>query len=303
MNFNQLEAFVGVVKYRSFSKAAEALYLSQPTISAYVHALEEELGIQLIIRSTRGIEMTQEGTKLFFYARDIIYTRDAAVAELKQTAHGTKGIVNIAASSVPAQCLIPCALTELKKQFPDIFPVIHQCSSGEIARKLTDLSCEVGVSGAVYPRDGCQYTAILSEPLAIITPNTPEYGRITLKSDCHELLDLPFIEREPGSGTRKQYERFLASVGLDIKSLNIVAQVQGTEAVIQSVKSGLGVSIVSCLAASPSIKNGEIRGFMPENPMLTRDIFVVCRKNHRFSPEAKAFIAMLMNFVERIEFM
>ncbi|MEG1028316.1 MAG: LysR family transcriptional regulator, partial [Oscillospiraceae bacterium] len=107
MNFRQLEAFISVIKYKSFSKAAEANFISQPTISIHINGLEEELETPLIIRSPKGIIPTQAGKIFYSYAMDIVKLRDKSILEIKKTSEKVSGLLDIAASTVPAQYVIP----------------------------------------------------------------------------------------------------------------------------------------------------------------------------------------------------
>ena len=102
MNFVQIEAFVAVIRYRSFSKAAEAIYLSQPTISSHIRSLENELGVQLLIRSTKEIYPSAAGRIFYGYASEMISMRDKAVSEVKSYSTKIQGSLEIAASSVPS---------------------------------------------------------------------------------------------------------------------------------------------------------------------------------------------------------
>ena len=107
MELKQLEAFVKVYELQNFSKAADKLFLSQPSISAYINALEKEVGSKLIHRSTKTFQATKSGTLLYEYAKEILSLHDKGIAALKNLSENSVGTIDISASSVPAQYIYP----------------------------------------------------------------------------------------------------------------------------------------------------------------------------------------------------
>ena len=135
MEFRQLEAFAAIAKYKSFSKAANALYLTQPTISAHLGSLERELQKKLVSRTTKTIQLTQDGEKFLKYVNRILELKEAAVQEL---AGEEKEIISLGASTIPSGYLLPGLLSEFRRQHPGVFFQIRQGDSCEIEEKVTD---------------------------------------------------------------------------------------------------------------------------------------------------------------------
>ena len=103
MDFKQLEAFAAVVNLGSFSKAGDRLFLTQPTISAHIRALERELGVQLIVRTTKEVYPSREGKRFYAYAQNILRMRDDAIAAMTEAVPVVRGVITVAASTIPAQ--------------------------------------------------------------------------------------------------------------------------------------------------------------------------------------------------------
>ena len=133
MELKQLESFTNVVEYRSFTKAAEKLYISQPTISTHIRQLEEELHSRLIIRTTKSIEITPRGWELYECACHILRLRD----NLLQRWEGeSRKIIRLGASTIPSAYILPELLPAYGKAHPDTYFSIHQSDSQGIVDGL-----------------------------------------------------------------------------------------------------------------------------------------------------------------------
>ncbi|MDD6315468.1 MAG: selenium metabolism-associated LysR family transcriptional regulator [Clostridia bacterium] len=293
MHLKQLEVFVNVVKLKSFSKAAEAVYLSQPTVSAHINALEDELDAKLIVRSTKEVYPSKAGKIFYQYALEMLNLRDMAMQEVKSYSTQVRGTLDVAASTVPSQYLLPRAMPSLIEKYPQLTLSIKQYDSVEVVHRIIDMDAEVGVTGAIFEKSGCVFEPVAEDRLVIITPNTPAFAALDGKITPDIIRSNKFISREYGSGTRKESEIFLHSIGIDPQSLRISVQLQSTESIIQGVKNGLGLAIVSKYACEDCVASGGILAFDYESPDLNRSFYAVYRKNRPLSPAAEAFIKEL----------
>lgn len=293
MHLKQLEVFVNVVKLKSFSKAAEAVYLSQPTVSAHINALEDELDAKLIVRSTKEVYPSKAGKIFYQYALEMLNLRDMAMQEVKSYSTQVRGTLDVAASTVPSQYLLPRAMPSLIEKYPQLTLSIKQYDSVEVVHRIIDMDAEVGVTGAIFEKSGCVFEPVAEDRLVIITPNTPAFAALDGKITPDVIRSNKFISREYGSGTRKESEIFLHSIGIDPQSLRISVQLQSTESIIQGVKNGLGLAIVSKYACEDCVASGGILAFDYESPDLNRSFYAVYRKNRPLSPAAEAFIKEL----------
>ncbi|WP_297289335.1 selenium metabolism-associated LysR family transcriptional regulator [uncultured Flavonifractor sp.] len=296
MQLKQLEVFLQVARQRSFSKAAEALYLTQPTVSAHVAALEEELGAKLVVRSTKELRLTAGGRVLSRYAAEILGLCQRAAQDVRTATSSIAGTLSIAASTVPSQYLLPQVLPLLRQRYPQVFFQIRQGDSGQVAQWMMENGAELGLVGAPVQRAGLLCVPFLAERLVIATPNAPEYRRLEGQMTPEILRRAPFLMREPGSGTRKQAEQYLKGVGLEPKSLTLAAQLESTESILQGVKNGLGISILSEWAAKEAAQEGKILVFAPESPLLERQFYLLYRRSSPLSPAAAMLVEELRYF-------
>ena len=289
MHFKQVEAFVNVIRHKSFSKAAEAIYLSQPTISAHISSLENERGVCLVVRSTKEVYPSAAGRIFYQHALEMLRLRDRAVLEVQSYATEIRGELDIAASTVPSQYILPDILPDLVEKYPKVFFSVRQYDSVEVVKRIVDMEAEVGMTGTAPDRGACAFEPFLADQLVLIAPNTPAYRSMDAMTPA-SLRTLPFIVRESGSGTRRESEEFLLGAGVDPKNLHTVAQLQSTESIKQAVKNGLGVSVLSRLAAEDFLTSGDLLQLPVKSTHPQRNFYLVYHKKRPLSPPAEVFV-------------
>jgi len=294
VHLKQIEAFVAVVKYHSFSRAAEAIYLSQPTISSHIQSLENYLGTQLLVRTNKGIYPSEAGKIFYTYAQEIVNLCDKAQQKIKSCSNDVQGALIISASTVPSLYIVPEVLSRLSQKYPKLSFGVNQHSSIEVVQEIMGMTAEIGIAGAKIEKAGCAFEPFLTDRLVIITPNNSQFRALQGQITPEIMADSPFISREHGSGTRKEYEQFLETIGID-KKIHIIARMQSTESVKQAVKNGLGISIISHIAAEDYIKTGDILAFDYNSPWLNRKFYFVYHKKRALSPAAEVFMEETRN--------
>ena len=149
MDFKQLEAFVNVVKHKSFSKAAEATFLTQPTISVHIKNLENELGVILIDRQDRKLTATPHGKTLYKYATEILSTRNHINNVFSNSNLDLKGILEIQTSSTPGQDFIPWVLKSFRDVHRNVHFTVEQSDSYKVTDNLLNGIGEIGFVGSI----------------------------------------------------------------------------------------------------------------------------------------------------------
>ena len=291
MNLKQLEAFVRVSERRSFSKAAKELFLTQPTVSAHISSLEKELNARLFVRNTKEVDLSEEGKKLYDYAKQMVDLEH----KIEDTFHGDKEneqqCITIAASTVPAQYLLPQILARFNEKYPKEQFRIRETDSAQVVEQVLNRTIDIGFTGTVLEKKHCVYIPFYEDELIIITPNNERYRKFCKDGMITNwIADEPLIMREEGSGTRKEAEKQLRKSGIDISSLNVVASIENQEAIKRSVENGMGVSIISRLAAQKDIENGLLLGFDLPAGDRVRNINIVYNKGIRLSGATERFI-------------
>ena len=292
MNLKQLEAFVQVSESGSFSKAAKELFLTQPTISAHISSLEKELNVRLFIRNTKDVSLSDDGKDLYRYAKQITDLEKAIEERFYMDSDDGKHFITIAASTIPAQYLLPKVLMCYRERYPKEQIKIMETDSSEVVTQVVDHMVDVGFTGTVLEKKHCKYIPFYKDELAVITPDTPEY-RI-LKEQNRDDIDWikrkPLILREEGSGTRKEAEKQLKNAGISMETLDIVASIANQETIKKSVKQGMGITVLSRLAAED--EDGLLIFPIP-GADEGRDINLVYNKNYQMTRSADRFIRIV----------
>ena len=292
MNLKQLEAFVQVSESGSFSKAAKELFLTQPTISAHISSLEKELNVRLFIRNTKEVSLSDDGKDLYRYAKQITDLEKAIEERFYMDGDDGKHFITIAASTIPAQYLLPKVLMCYRERYPKEQIKIMETDSSEVVTQVVDHMVDVGFTGTVLEKKHCKYIPFYKDELAIITPDTPEYRKIKEENpeDISWIRRKPLILREEGSGTRKEAEKQLKNAGISLETLDIVASIANQETIKKSVKQGMGITVLSKLAAED--EEGFLTFPIPEADE-GRDINLVYNKNYQMTRSADRFIRIV----------
>lgn len=296
MNLKQLEAFVKVVETGSFSKAAKELYLTQPTVSAHISALERELKTRLFIRNTKEVMMSDAGQDLYKYARQM-FELECQIAEHfnMRGKNSSSHCVTIAASTIPAQYLLPEVLMQFKKRYPDEQFKLIETDSTEVVSQIVNSMADVGFTGTVLEKKYCRYIPFYKDKLAIITPNTEKYRTLleSSKDDISWIKKEHIIMREEGSGTRKEAQKQLKKAGIETANLDIIASIDNQETIKRSVRQGMGISVLSRLATEEEVRDGQILAFPIPKSDAGRDINLVYNKNAPMTANIERFIKII----------
>ena len=299
INLKQLEAFVTTAEYSSFTKAAEALYLTQSTVSAHINSMEQTLGVRLIQRgSRRKVQLTAEGKQAYDMAKEIL-NRCQSLQNLGSTIEQCQ--LAVGASSVPSQYLVPELMLGFLAQNPDSRYVLQRGDSDKIHRLLKQGDVRIGFVGAAQDRENYHYHVVADDRLVLITANNDHYRKLKAAGTSgRELLHDPMILREISSGTRKAMEAYLTRLGVPVRSLDLVAQIDNTEAIKSSVSRGIGVSVVSELTVREELESGKLLSFDLDSGGLFRNIYLCWRKDVMLTGVEKKFVEFVMAQSEEI---
>jgi len=297
MDFRQIEAFVYVVRFSSFSRAADAIYLTQPTVSSHISTLENELGIKLIDRSSKEVEPTSAGKIFYDYANNLLNIRDNAVFTLNEFSKKVEGKVEIAASTVPAEYLLPRLMIGFRNIYNNISFSADQFDSNQVINELLEKKYELGMVGTIIENSKLDYHKLMEDRLVLATPCNKKYSAIAASTIPFEVIqDENFIYRESGSGTRQEFERIFMKHGVNPSSIKIAAQFNSVDAIKQAVSQGLGVSIMSYLSIEDYVRFDQIKAFDIEGFDLKRAFYIVTHKKRPLSPVNSVFLKYVMEY-------
>lgn len=295
MELKQLQSFVAVVDCQSFTKAAEALYISQPTISTHIRMLEEEFAVRLILRTTKSIEVTPRGRELYECARSILTLRENLV---RRWSEEDVKIIQLGTSTIPSAYILPEILPAYRKLQPDIRFNIHQSDSQGVLDGLYNGTFEAGLLGTHSSDPLVESVPFYRDTMVLITPVTEyflqlkERGSITLE----EIVRQPILLRERGSGSKKFVDTFLEAAGIQESDLQITARLNDQESIKSLVAGGLGVSIISAKAAQNFQNDGKILSFTLPGPQSVRCLYLAYRKDDFLRERTRRFLDFVRDY-------
>ncbi len=296
MEFNQIESFLSVVKHKSFSKAAKELFLTQPTISNSIQSLEKELKTTLLDRKSKRITLTDSGKTFYKYAVELINLREQARHNILE--HKIEGEIELNASSIPEQYILPHIIKEFTKIYPDVSFFINHKDSKKIIDDILKDKLIYGIVGIKYNSRVLDYIDFFKDELVLAVPNTKEYQEIEEKSlDIEFLFSERFIFRKKGSGTRHFIKQRLSEKNINIEDLNIISIIDSNEMIKKMIELNIGVSFLSKFSIENEINLGLIKPLKIKGLDLNRNFYFVHNKNRTLSPLIQVFKEFLIKNV------
>ena len=300
MDIRRLKVFCKVFELKSFTKAAEALSISQPTVSEHIRALEKALGERLIDRLGRAVVPTPAGKVFYRYALSIIQMLEEATQALGQFKGRLAGRLILGASTIPGTYILPRFIGTFKTEHPAIRFTLRISDTAEIVQEVLETNLEAGLVGSKWNDRRLLLEEVFADELVLAVYPEHRWAR-KRKIALEELVDEPFILREKGSGTRMVMNRIMEDQGLDPSRLPIVAEMGSTEAVRQGIRFRIGVSILSNQAVAEDLRQGTLVLVEINNVRFFRPLYLIQRKNRQITPLCQAFLAYLRVGVKQIE--
>lgn len=292
MNFNQLLIFHKVAELRHFTRAAEALYISQPAVSKQVQQLEKSLKQALFTLVGQKVYLTDAGKLLYEYADRIFALSAEAESALDEMQRLERGRLLLGASTTIGTYLLPELLGRYKAQYPGIDLVVEIANTEEIQHKLMAHRLEVGlVEGGVTHAELLETVWRQDELVLITSAQAASYAAEELT--IHQFLAQrpPFILREQGSGTRSVLEKALHAQGAE--PIRPIMELGSTEAIKRVVAAGLGVAFVSEHTIQIEVASGHLRQIPLRDFTVQRPLSIVCIKGKRLSKVAQSFLQLI----------
>ncbi|GAB6038941.1 selenium metabolism-associated LysR family transcriptional regulator [Fundidesulfovibrio butyratiphilus] len=295
MDIRRLEAFTKVYELGSFSKAGQELLLSQPTISAHVISLEQELGVQLFDRLGRSILATQAGEILYRHTQEAFTALEQARSEINLLLERVAGELIIGASTIPATYLLPALIGQFLRKHKEVRLQLRGGDSQEILTAVLSGQIAMGVVGAVNEEPELLFQKFAQDRLQIVaSPAFAVKVRESASSSgplpLEHIVKWPWVMREPGSGTRKAFESALTGAGFDIRRLNVCVQAQTPETLLHCVAHGVGLCSISSFAAEQSLRDGDLVSLDVEGLDIVRNFYAVRHAKRHVFPVLRYFL-------------
>lgn len=292
MDFKQIECFVEVIKKKSFSNAAEVLYMSQPAVTSNVQKLEAELGILLIDRTGKGARPTDAGKIMFRYGQELLNLRLKAFSDLKSHSSYALSKLEIFASSIPEEYIVPKLLKEFMLEKKDALWHLHSGDTKNVIDNLATGRGNLGFTGAMPSVSTIDSQLVFEdEPVMVAAPNKNFAETVSIE----ELQGQNLIVREDGSGTRKALEENLKKLGYSLNSFAALTVCESGGTIKKMVEMGMGISFLSNLAIKEELAYGKLSAHRIKGFEDRRSFYFVWAKDRHLSPVEESFKRFVLN--------
>jgi len=285
MNLEYIKSFYITVTNNSISKAAKQLHMTQPGLSMQLQALEKDLGVNLLIRSNKGVQITEAGKILFDYASTILSLNDNITRDLDNLKTNKKQLI-IGSCKAIGEYSLPCSIYLFKQDNKDLNLSLEVENTTEVINDLLNNSVDLGITQYKSNETELIFEKIVSDDIILITSMPLMKDKITLE----ELKRLPLIMREEGSGTRRIIKDKLEKSGMNIDDLTVIFELNSNEAIKTSVTSGKGAAFIPKFSVLRELRMKTVQEIEIEGIKVNADYHIAYRKNGELTPEENEFI-------------
>ena len=288
----QLRIIKAIASENSFTRAAEILFISQPSLSKQVKLLENRLGILLINRESNKISLTEAGKLFLQYSERVLALCEESCRALNDLKNGDRGSLTVGASQTIGTYLMPRVLALFAQHYPQINLKVQVDSTRFIAKNVVNRDIDIAVVGGDVPDDLKKYLKIESfveDELTLIIPKSHPFAKKKKKAiNKEDLYHLNFITLNPNSTIRKFIDNILIQNDIETKQFNVIMQLNSIEAIKTAVSLGLGAAFVSLSAIEKEIQLETIEIITIENIKITRTLSIITNK-HSYPSKALEF--------------
>lgn len=292
MDLWRLNIFAKVVEAGSFSRAADEVLLTQPTVSSHINDLEAHYGCRLIDRLSREVVPTRAGQLLYKYARKLIALQNETESAMADYHGKMRGHLLIGGSTIPGEYILPAVIGRYTADYPEVKVSLSIGDTRQVTEEVLAGGLEFGIVGAWIKNNKLIQEEVAADQLRLVVAADHKWAgrkRVSLK----DLLAEPIIVRERGSGTLQALLDSLAAAGHKSGALNLVAEMGSTTAVIQGIKNKVGISVLSTLAVQEELQAGRLKSLPVTGLNLQRSFYLTINKQRTLSPLCTTFIKYL----------
>ncbi len=294
----RLQVFHAVAKQLSFTKAAEVLFMTQPAVTFQIKQLEEHFNTRLFDRGHGRIALTPAGDLVLDYAERILGLAAEMDVRLAEMTGEIGGSLLVGASTTIAEFMLPRILGEFKSQYPSVRPRLFVANSETIETRIAEHTLDIGLIESPSHLPNLQNEVCCDDELQVIC--SPKFPLAKFKElTAAQLVDHPFVSREPGSGTREYTDVYLRKHGVKAEALHLVMDLGSPEALNGVVETGLGFAIVSRVASARAQQIGALVS-IPLKPKLIRTLSMVYPREKFRSRLVSTFVEFATTRLKRL---
>lgn len=289
MYYDALKTFVTLAEVKNFTKTAEILLMSQPSVSLHIKNLEKEFQTKLFHRSPKFLKITPSGEILYDRARQMITIYEQTRQDISEQLNSIKGELKIGASFTIGEYILPPLLLELQNSYPELELKVTIGNTEEIIQSARSYKVDIGLIEGQTNEKELSVHPFMQDELFIVSSNLHplvEKDEVTIP----DLQDQAWIVRETGSGTRDYFNHFIRSNGLKVRSLLTISSNQGIK---ETLINGTGISILSGSVIERDIKQGNLSIIRIKNQSFKRTLSYVCFPIMRDKKNVSIFIEAL----------
>jgi DNA-binding transcriptional LysR family regulator len=288
----RLQVFYTVAKQLSFTKAAEQLFMTQPAVTFQVKQLEEHFNTRLFERSHGRIALTPAGRLVLDYAERVLALTEEMDTRVADLTGNVAGPLMLGASTTIAEYILPKILGEFKAEHPEVRAHMTVANSETIVNRVADHTLDVGlIESPSYLPTLTSEVCCDDELVVICAPDHAIARRATVRA--HDLAALPWVRREPGSGTREFTDNYLRDCGVAPEDLDVIMELGSPEAMKAVVETGIAVAVVSRATIAKELALASLVA-VPLAPRLIRTLSLVHPKERFRSRLLTTFVAFAM---------
>lgn len=284
MNLEYLQSFYTTVIQNSISKAANVLHLSQPGLSGQLKSLENELGVTLLIRSNKGVKLTEEGEVVFNYAETLLSIQGNIKRDLVNLNQEVPKLMIGACKSV-GEYALPCSLFTFKDVHEEVAIHMEVVNSTKVIEKLQDHTINLGIVQHDFGVTDLTLEPIVLDELVLVGNNIISPDKISAR----DLKAFPLILREEKSGTRHIMEEALKSKNISLEDLNIIYDLNSPGAIKSSIVAGKGFSFLPRIVVATELKNKALKIVEIDDFKIDFSYYLATRKNYTLTEYEELF--------------
>ncbi|GAA3733289.1 LysR family transcriptional regulator [Salinicoccus jeotgali] len=295
----QLRVFITVAEKKNFSRAAEELHMTQPAVSQYIRALEENFNVRLLERSNKYVRLNKAGEIVYHHAKEIAGLHSRMNLLVDDLVNKVSGPLSIGASYTFGEYVLPHIIAKMKEIYPEVKPAVVIGNTAEIAQSVLRHQLDVGiVEGHSNQDEHLSTKEFAKDTMILVAASNHPLVKQKTEIQIKDLENETWILREKGSGTREAAEKLFHQLDISPKE---IMNFGSTQAIKEMIEAGSGVSLLSEWAVQKELRNGDLKTLDIKGLPLARNFFILT--NSPFQTKAlKVFVDMLHKEKELTEF-
>lgn len=290
MNLDYLRSFFVIVKSNSISKAAKKLHLTQPGLSMQLQSLENEIGAKLLIRSNKGVRLTDEGKVVFEHASTMLSLEDNIQNNIKNL-KSKKNLLSICSCNSLGAYVLPCSIYTFKEIYPDLKVSLEVCETKSVIEKLLNHETNMGVLTSKYEVSGLSIHQLIQDNLVLVSNPNVEYSQITLE----DLKNIPLIMQNEDSSIRDVLSNTLKEHNINFDNLNIVLTINSSESIKSAISSGHGFAFLPAIVVRQELRSKSMKKINIQDLDTKFNYYFAHRENHNFTKHEERFKKFILS--------